>query len=280
MPAVTRLSDAMGAEIVGLDLSQPLTSSRKDDILAAFVEHHLLVFRDQRLTGDRQHALTLNFGEIEGHVGRSPDGTPWPLVHMVTNLDANGNPTADPDTLGNYWWHTDKSYHAEPSLMTMLHAVDLPPAGGDTQFANCARGYTALPEETKRAIASLQVEHSWAASRRHIGAPPPSEQQMRERPPVVHPLVRTHPDTGVKSLYLGSHASHVLGMPETDGRTLLARLLDHTTRPEFVYAHQWRAGDLVVWDNRCLLHRAVRNYEMDKDRRILQRTVVRGTKPF
>jgi taurine dioxygenase len=279
MQGVKRLSEAAGAEVRGIDLSQPLAPGLKDAILAAFLEHHLLVFRDQHLRGDQQHALTLSFGEIEGHVGRSPDGTPWPLVHMVTNLDANGRPTSDPDTVGNYWWHTDKSYHAEPSLMTILHAVELPPAGGDTQFANCAQGYAALPHDTKREIASLRVEHSWAASRRNIGAPPPSEQQMRERPPVVHPLVRTHPDTGVKSLYLGSHASHVVGIPEADGRALLERLLEHTTRPEFVYAHRWRAGDLVVWDNRCLLHRAMRNYEMDEHRRILQRTVVRGTKP-
>ena len=280
MHTVTPLSDAAGAEVPGVDLSQPLPGALKNAILPAFLEHHLLVFRDQHLTGDQQLALTLSFGEIEGHVGRSPDGTPWPLVHLVHNLDGDGKPTADPDSIGNYFWHTDKSYHAEPSLMTMLHALELPPVGGDTQFANTAQGYAMLPEETKREIATLQVEHSWEASRRNIGEPPPSEQQKRERPPVTHPLVRTHPDTGVKSLYLGSHTSHVIGMPERESRALLDRLLAHTTQPEFVYAHTWRAGDLVLWDNRCLLHRAMRNYEMDTQRRILQRTVVRGTKPF
>ncbi len=277
---VTRLATALGAEVAGIDLAQPLTQARKDAILAAFREHHLLVFRDQRLTGEQQHALTLHFGEIEGHVGRSPDGTPWPLVHIVHNLDRDGQPTADPDSIGNYFWHTDKSYHAEPSLMTMLHAVELPSRGGDTQFANCARAYAALPETTRREIASLQVEHSWEASRRNIGEPPPSEQQKRERPPVTHPLVRTHPDTGTKSLYLGSHTSHVIGMPEREGRALLDRLLAHATDAPFVYTHRWHAGDLVMWDNRCLLHRALRNYAMASERRILQRTVVRGTKPF
>jgi len=276
---VQRLSNVAGAEIADVDLSEPLSPALEDAILAAFLEHHLLVFRDQRLTKEQQHALTLHFGEIEGHVGRNPDGTPWSVVHLVHNLDEHGNPTETPDSIGNYAWHTDKSYHAEPSLMTMLHALELPPHGGDTQYANTAAGYAALPEETKREIALLKVVHSWEASRRNLGVSPATEAQKRERPPVTHPLVRTHPDTGVKTLYLGLHTSHVVGMPEAEGRALLARLLAHTTQPQFVYTHQWRRGDLVLWDNRCLLHRAMRNYEMATHRRILQRTVVRGMVP-
>ena len=279
MTTVERLSPVAGAEIGGVDLARPLSQAMKAEMLAAFLAHHVLVFRGQALTKDQQLALTRQFGEIEGHVARLRDGTPLPLVHTVHNLDEHGNPTATPDSFGNYSWHTDKSYHAEPSLLTMLHALELPPRGGDTQFANTAAGYAALPDETKRAIATLQVEHSWEASRRNIGAPPVTEEQKRERPPVTHPLVRTHPDTGAKTLYLGLHTSHVLGMPEAEGRALLDRLLAHTTQPQFVYTHEWRPGDVVMWDNRCLLHRAVRNYEMSAHRRILQRTVVRGTKP-
>jgi alpha-ketoglutarate-dependent taurine dioxygenase len=278
--AVQRLSKVAGAEVTDVDLSRPLPPALKDAIFAAFLAHHVLVFRDQTLTPDQQHALTLEFGEIEGHVARLPDGTPLPLVHTVHNLDEHGRPTATPDSVGNYSWHTDKSYHAEPSLMTMLHALELPPQGGDTQFANTAAGWAALPDGTKREIADLQVEHSWEASRRNLGAKPVTDEQKRERPPVTHPLVRTHPDTGAKTLYLGLHASHVLGMPEADSRALLDRLLAHTTQPEFVYSHAWRRGDLVMWDNRCLLHRAARNYEMSAHRRILQRTVVKGTKTF
>jgi taurine dioxygenase len=278
--ALRRLSPVAGAEVAGVDLAEPLSPALRDTVMAAFLDHHLLVFRDQRVTGDQQHALTLNFGEIEGHVARLPDGTPLPLVHTVHNLDEHGNPTATPDSVGNYAWHTDKSYHAEPSLMTMLHAVELPPRGGDTEFANTAMGYAALPDETKRAIAGLEVVHSWEASRRNLGVAPATEAQKRERPPVTHPLVRTHPDTGAKSLYLGLHTSHVVGMPEAEGRALLDRLLAHTTAPRFVHAHQWRHGDLVMWDNRCLLHRAVRNYEMATYRRVLRRTVVKGTKPY
>ena len=274
------LSKVAGDGITDIDLSTRLAPSLKDAIMAAFLEHHLLVVREQHLTQDAQHALTLEFGEIEGHVARLPDGTQLPLVHTVDNLDEHGNPTAKPDSVGNYFWHTDKSYHAEPSLLTMLHALELPTEGGDTQFANTALGYAALPDEMKHEIANLRVIHSWEASRRNLGGAPATDQQKRERPPVTHPLVRTHPDTGVKSLYLGLHSSHVVGMPEPDGRALLERLLAHTTQPEFVYVHRWRRGDLVLWDNRSLLHRAMRNYEMTTQRRILQRTVVKGTVPF
>jgi alpha-ketoglutarate-dependent taurine dioxygenase len=275
-----RLSDVAGAAITGVDLAQPLSPALKDAIMAAFLEHHVLVFRDQHLTKDQQLALTLEFGAIESHVARLPDGTPLPPVHTVHNLDERGNPTATPDSVGNYSWHTDKSYHAEPSLMTMLHALELPSNGGDTQFANTAAGYAALPDDTRQEIANLEVVHSWEASRRNLGAAPVTDEQKRERPPVTHPLVRTHPDTGVKTLYLGLHTSHVVGMGEPEGRALLDRLLAHTTQPQFVYAHQWRNGDLVLWDNRCLLHRAMRNYAMARERRILQRTVVKGTAPI
>lgn len=274
-----RLSDIAGAEITGVDLSQPLTPPLERAINDALLAHRIVVFRDQRLSAAQQHALTLSFGEIEGNVRRLPSGERLPVVHTVHNLDEHGQPTAAPDAVGNYSWHTDKSYHAEPSLLTMLHALELPPDGGDTQFANAAAAYAALPEESKRAIAGLRVVHSWEASRRHLGLTP-VEEETRERPPVVHPLVRTHPDTGEKALYLGNHASHVVGMPEAEGSALLDRLLAHATEPRFVYSHRWRAGDLVIWDNRCLLHRAVSNYDMGRHRRVLQRTVVKGTAPF
>ncbi len=202
------------------------------------------------------------------------------LVHTVTNLDDDGNPTTKLSQVGNYHWHTDKSYHAVPSLMTLLHAKELPPEGGDTQFANMAMAYDALPDAMKRRIAGMRVVHSWAASRRRAGAPPPSEIEMRERPPVDHPLVLTHPETGAKTLYISNHASHILGMPEDEGEALLFELLEHATTPQFVYTHHWQDGDLVMWDNRALLHRALANYEMAKHRRVLHRTVVTGTVPF
>jgi alpha-ketoglutarate-dependent taurine dioxygenase len=276
----SRLSPAGGVEITGADLSRPLSPDRLAAVLAAFRERHILVFRDQDMSQDEQLAFTRQLGEIEEHVGRHSAAGRYGLVHTVTNLDEDGRPTTKLIQVGNYHWHTDKSYHAVPSLMTILHAKELPPVGGNTQFANMALAYDALPAAMKRRIAGMRVVHTWAASRRRAGAPPPSEIEMRERPPVEHPLVRTHPETGAKTLYIGNHASHIIGMPEEDSEALLQELLEHATQPQFVYTHHWRDGDLVMWDNRCLLHRALANYEMAKHRRVLHRTVVTGTAPF
>lgn len=276
---INRLSDVAGAEITGVDLSKPISAEMRDAILAAMDEFHVLSFRDQDLSKDQQYDFTLNFGEIEEHVGRHGSGEKYPLVHTVTNLDeATGKPTETPHTHGNYFWHTDKSYHAVPSLLTMLHAIRTPPEGGDTLFANMALAYDALPDAEKQALQGRRCIHSWEASRKNTGNKPATEQQKRERPPVSHPLVRTHAN-GRKSLYLGMHISHIEGMDYDDGRTLLADLLERATADRFVYRHQWRQGDLTLWDNRVLLHRADRNYDMSKYARVLHRTVVRGTAP-
>ena len=274
------LSPVAGAEIRGLDLSNPIDKAVRDAIYDAFLAHHVLVFRDQSLSDTAQHDFSQNFGPLEEHVFRLEDGSKSPLVHLVTNLDTDGRPTATPHTHGNYFWHTDKSYHEVPSLATLLHAVTLPPSGGDTQFANTQLAYEALPEERKRALAGLRVVHSWEASRRNTGNKPATKVEKRERPPVTHPLVRTHPDTGAKLLYIGCHTSHVEGMDYEAGRALLAELLAHSEQPQFVYTHQWRPGDFVMWDNRCLLHRGVRNYDMATQARVLHRTVVKGTRPY
>ena len=273
------ISSVAGAEIRGLDLSKPISRETADAIMMALEVYHVLVVRDQSLTKDQQHAFTLNFGEIEEHVGRLANGEKYPLVHTVTNLDEKTNqPTVTPNTHGNYFWHTDKSYHAVPSLLTMLHAVTVPPDGGDTLFANMVHAYEALSSEEKNSLEGMRAVHSWEANRLNTGNTPATEEQKRERPPVSHPIVRTHTD-GRKSLYLGVHTSHIEGMDYDEGRALLADLLDRATAEEFIYRHQWRQGDLTLWDNRVLLHRADRNYDMAVHPRVLHRTVVRGTLP-
>jgi alpha-ketoglutarate-dependent taurine dioxygenase len=274
-----RMSPAGGIEINGADLTQPLSSDLAATIRQALLDHHIVVVRDQALSQEQQHTFTLNFGEIEDHVPRHSDAR-FAIVHLVTNLGRDGNPTDALDMRGNYFWHTDKSYHAVPSLMTMLHAVELPPDGGDTQFANMVLAYRALPQAMKDRLAGLRAVHSWEASRLKSGSTPASDAEKAERPPVTHPIVRTHPETGEKALYIGNHAATVEGLGESDGRQLLADLLEHATQPEFVYTHHWRPGDLVMWDNRALLHRALANYEMGRHRRVLHRTVVRGTVPY
>lgn len=276
---IRRINDVAGAEIRGIDLSQPISAETTDAIMRAMDEFHVLAFRDQNLTKDQQYNFTLNFGEIEGHVGRMADDTPYPIVHTVTNLDhKTGQPTVAPHTDGNYSWHTDKSYHAVPSLLTMLHAIQVPPSGGDTLFANMALAYDALSESEKQSLEGLRCIHSWEASRRNTGNKPATEEQKRERPPVSHPLVRTHAN-GRKSLYLGMHIDCIEGMDYDEGRALLADLLERATAEQFVYRHQWNVGDLTLWDNRVLLHRADRNYDMGAHPRVLHRTVVVGTVP-
>ena len=269
----SRLSAAGGVTITGIDLAEPLAPEAKGRILEAFRDHHVVVFPGQALTREQQYGFARNFGEVQ------PSGQPGSkrhaVAHVISNLDKDGNPvdrSASP--VGNYRWHTDKSWHAVPPLLTMLHAIALPPSGGDTEFANTSMAYAALPEKTKRRIAGLQVVFRWGASGGNAIA------ATRDESPVDHSLVRTHPDTGSKALYLGNHASHICGMPKAEGTALLEELLEHATQRQFVYAHRWRKGDLVIWDNRCLLHRAVANYDMGKYRRVLHRSVVRGTVPF
>jgi len=281
-PDETRsLPEIGGIEISGIDLSAPLTQERKDWMTRTFRAHPVIVFRDQNLTKEQQYEFTLNFGEIEGlHVARHIDAVKYTPVHTVSNIGPDGKPTAPLRERGNYHWHSDKSYHDVPSLMTMLHGVEIPPRGGQTQFANTTMAYAALDDSTQRRLTGLRAVHSWERSRIQSHSTPATDEQKRERPPVDHPIVRTHPDTGAKALYLGNHSSHILGWPEEEGRTLLRWLEAFVTRPDFVYSHQWRHGDLVMWDNRCTLHRALTHEDMDKERRVLHRTVVKGTVPY
>jgi len=277
---INPLSDVAGAEISGLDLSKPLTPNLYSAILNAMDEFHVLCFRNQELSKEAQYNFTLNFGEIEGHVGELKSGERYPLVHTVTNLDeATGKPTLKPASDGNYFWHTDKSYHAVPSLLTMLHAIELPPMGGDTLFANMLLAFDALSATEKKELSELRAIHSWEASRQNTGNRPATEEQKRERPPVSHPLIRTQ-NNGKKSLYLGAHISHIENHDYDTGRKRLADLLERATADKFVYRHKWLAGDLTLWDNRVLLHRADRNYEMSLHPRILHRTVVKGSVPI
>ena len=277
---INQIGDVAGAEIIGLDLSEPIDTATRDAIMRAFLEHHVLVFRDQDLTKDQQAAFSKNFGTLERHVGRLPNGDPFPIVHTVTNLGSDGKPLGDKMGKGNFYWHTDKSYHEVPSLMTMLHAKQVPAIGGDTQFANTRMGYAALPRKTKARIAEMKAEHSWEASRRNTKSPPATETQKKERPPVTHPIVRTHPDTKDKILYVGCHVSHIHGLSREESEVFLAELMEHTTQSKFVYSHRWCKGDYVMWDNRCLLHRASPNFDTANEARVLHRTVIIGTVPY
>jgi alpha-ketoglutarate-dependent taurine dioxygenase len=260
------LSSAGGVQITDVDLSQPLSCALKEAIWRAFLAHHIVVFPGQFLTREQQFVFAAHFGEVEVHGAHRGEAKRYDVAHVMTNLDPDGKPVVRTSKAANYHWHTDKPYHPAPPMLTMLRAVEVPPEAGDTEFANTALAYDALPESMKRRITGLRVVFRPAFD--------------DSRPAVAHPLVRTHPEAGRKALYLGNHSTHIRDMPEAEGRELLAELVAHATQPQFVYRHRWRAGDLVMWDNRCLLHRLVVDPALGKYRRIMHRSVVRGTVPF
>jgi alpha-ketoglutarate-dependent 2,4-dichlorophenoxyacetate dioxygenase len=260
------LSPAGGVEITGVDVSRPLARDAVELIREAVLADHVVVFPGQCLVRGAQFAFAANFGEVEAHAARGAKAKRYAVAHITANLDENGRPSDRFAAGANYRWHTDKPYRDAPPSLTTLYAVELPPAGGDTEFANTALAYAALPRETRERIGGLRVFFR--------------SQYHPEAPPVDHPLVRTHPETGRKALYLGNHALGIAGLPEAAGAALLAELLAHATRPDFVYIHRWRKGDLVMWDNRCLLHRAVANYDMTRWPRVMHRSVVKGSVPI
>ncbi|MEM7253380.1 MAG: TauD/TfdA family dioxygenase [Pseudomonadota bacterium] len=270
---IRKLTDHMAAEIQGLDLCEPLSDQTKRAVYQAFLDHQILVFRDQRLNKAQQVRFTEQFGTLERHVASNQGADDFPMVHVVSNVDANGEPTGK---LGSTDWHTDKSFRPAPSMATVLHAVVLPPTGGDTCFANMYRAYEQLPPEQRARLDDTIVIHSWADSRANAGRVI-TDEERRDAPPMAHPIARPHPDTGRRALFLGSHAAFIEGMDRDTGRALIESLEAHSTQDQFVYRHQWQDGDLLMWDNRCLLHRADKNFDPARHRRLMHRTCLRGT---
>ncbi|MGE0223158.1 MAG: TauD/TfdA dioxygenase family protein [Acetobacteraceae bacterium] len=268
------LSPGIAAEVIGLDLRTPLQPSVIRLIQDAFVRYHVLCFREQHLSPDEQIAFSKQFGTLERHTVRNR-GTGNPLVHTVSNLGADGKPSGK---VGSTKWHSDKSFREQPSMATILHAITLPPQGGDTCFADMESAYDALPDDEKAALAGVRVVHSWELSLAKNGLKA-SPEEIADAPPMEHPLVRVHPDSGRKSLFMGEHASHFAGRPMDEGRAALARLEAHATQERFIYRHHWRPGDMLMWDNRCLLHRADPNFDAAQHPRVLHRTCLRGTAP-
>ncbi len=255
------------AEVEGADLAEQVDGPTVRAIWDAIDRYAVLVFHDQRLTDDQLRDFAARFGDLE--IGRAaarggPRRLPIPQIGDISNLDLHGNVRALDDrrrldSLGNRLWHTDASYMPVPVVLGMLHAVAIPPpspfGNGETEFADMRAAYDALPDATKTAIDGLIVQHDVFWSRGQIGFTefPPGERE--QYPPSNQRLVRLHPGSKRKALYLSAHASHVVGWPVADGRLLLLDLNAHATQPQFVYSHTWRVGDVVIWDNRCTMHR-------------------------
>ncbi|MFL5267751.1 MAG: TauD/TfdA dioxygenase family protein [Stellaceae bacterium] len=254
-------------EVTGIDLAQPMSSAMVRDVWEAIDRYAVLVFHDQRLSDEQLRDFAGKFGKLE--IGRSAaEGgsrrLALPEIGDISNLDEEGrlrgrNDRRRLDSLGNRIWHTDASYMPVPVVLGMLHAVAVPPAsplgGGETEFADMRAAYDALPEPMKGAIDDLVAEHDVFWSRGQIGFTEFLPGEREKYPPSQQRLVRRHPGSGRKTLYLSAHASHIVGWPVPEGRILLYDLNLHATRPEFVHSHKWRVGDLVIWDNRCTMHR-------------------------
>jgi alpha-ketoglutarate-dependent 2,4-dichlorophenoxyacetate dioxygenase len=254
-------------EVTGIDLAQPMSSTIVRDLWEAIDRYAVLVFHDQRLSDEQLRDFAGKFGRLE--IGRSAaEGgrrrLALPEIGDISNLDEEGrlrgrNDRRRLDSLGNRIWHTDASYMPVPVVLGMLHAVAVPPAsplgGGETEFADMRAAYDALPEPMKDAIDDLVAEHDVFWSRGQIGFTEFLPGEREKYPPSRQRLVRRHPGSRRKTLYLSAHASHIVGWPVPEGRILLYDLNLHATRPEFVHSHKWRVGDLVIWDNRCTMHR-------------------------
>jgi alpha-ketoglutarate-dependent 2,4-dichlorophenoxyacetate dioxygenase len=260
-----QLHSIFAAEATGVDLSTPLPEATVAEIGAAIDRYTVLVFPNQRLDDESQIAFARRFGPIEPPQAYSGARR---LKHAefadVSNLDADNRPRPAGDrrrmnALGNRLWHTDASFRHVPGALSMLYAHRIPapsPKGdGDTEFADMRAAYEALPAATKAMIDPLIAEHSIFHSRAQIGFTEFTNEERAAMPPAKQRLVRRHPGSGRKTLYLASHASHIVGWPVPDGMLLIRELIEHATQPEFVYRHRWRVGDLVVWDNRCTMHR-------------------------
>ena len=276
------LSDALGAEVIGLDLTAPLAQEDFEAVHAAHLRHHVLVFRDQRITPAQQVAFSRRFGPLQIHVLRDFQLPGHPEVLVVSNIKENGKPIGLGDA--GHFWHSDLSYKEKPSLGSMLHAQELPAEGGDTLFANQHAAYDALPQALKKVIDPLAAEHTYLARYEELRARSPwrpklTQAQVDEVKPVVHPVVRTHPETGRKALFVSEHfTTRILGVTEDESRSILDELFALSTKPEFVYRHQWQPHDMVFWDNRSVQHLAAGT--PDHLRRKLYRTTIEGDLPF
>jgi len=298
MIGVKRIGKHLGAEISGVDLSQPLDSDTFAQVAQAFFDNEVVFFRNQKLSPAQQVEFTRRFGVLEQHVRAEHRLAGFPEILTISNLlDANGKAIGVEDA--GRFWHSDLSYKREPSMLSALYSIEVPArdgrALGDTQFASTTAAYAALPDATKQRIAGLKNVHSYryyraknaraqqdeeARGARVVQEHTPTEEQLRSVPDVEVPVVRTHPVTGRKGLFVNeAHTSHIVGMDGRESEALLSSLYRHIIDPEFCYRHSWQPGDLLMWDNCSAQHKANFDYDLPL-RRLMYRTTVRGSAPF
>ncbi len=268
-----------GAEIAGVDLAGDIDDQTFVEIRAAIIGHKVLVFRNQEIDDAAHYAFAQRFGPLEGHINRSTRHDELPKIQVFGNLDANGKTTGVHPEKGTLVWHTDKSYVATPSLFTILRSPYVAKQGGDTLFADTARAFAELTPDKAAGLDGLRAVHDWKRSREKSDERPATAEEIAAAPPVDHPLIRTHPETGARVIYTGNHASHILDWDIARGEALLAELERHATQEKFIYRHKWQENDVLMWDNRCTMH-CVTPYDAAKERRVVHRVVVQGDRPY
>ncbi len=282
---VTKCDAALGAEI-GLDLSRPIDEPTFRDLERTFHDNIVVFFRGQNLTDDQHIAFSRRFGELEVHIVKKYLLPGYPEILLVSNIQNEAGEHIGLADAG-FTWHSDVSYRKTPSRCSLLYAREVPRAAdgtvlGDTIFANCIAAYEALPVATKQRLEGLKAIHRYSSRRRVENSPRPklTAAQLAETPDVAHPIVRTHPYTGKKAIYVT--AGECIGierMPEDEAAELIAELDAHCVKPEFCYRHRWRVGDLVMWDNASAMHLAICDYALPQ-RRLMHRTTLIGGVPF
>ena len=277
--AVRPLTPRLGAEISGITLDADMDDELFHAVYQAFLRYQVLLFPPQDLPPGRQVALARRFGEVQVHVMNQYHADGYPELYRLSNLDEQGRPSGRHPDKGTLAWHTDGSWQRVTGQATIIYGEVMPEHGGETHFCDMYGAYERLDAAWKARIAGLRAVHNldFSRNRRH-GEDPLTEEQRRARPPVDHPVVRTHPETGRKCLYLGDHAEYIVGMPYEEGRALIEELNALAIHPELTYEHHWKAHELFIWDNRCVLHRAT-PYNAATQARVIRRATVLGEVP-
>jgi taurine dioxygenase len=276
MPLKLRpLSYALGAEVCDISIARPMSESVFGDIYHAFLDYGILLLRDQDVTREQHIEFSRRFGELDRHDSLPRDRNPqYPELLMVTNEPKPNGKPGDGKYTGHLW-HSDMSFTLRPSLGSLLRSVKVPPVGGDTMFANMTKAYDDLSEGMKKLIEPLHGIHLGKRKIVDLTAERAAES-ARLNPPIAQPIVRVHPETGHKALYIGEKVECFAGLTRAESKPIIDFLCRHATQPKYTYRHQWRANDIVIWDNRCTMHAALGDYDDDFPRH-MERTTVLGT---
>ena len=277
--ATRRLSPHLGAEVLGVDLDAGVDDAAYEAIHAAFLAHQVLLFDAGGLTPASQVAFARRFGEVQVHVMNQYHADGFPELYRLSNLDADGKPNGRHPDRGTMAWHTDGSWQRVTGQATILYAEVASAEGGETHFCDMYGAYERLSPAWKSRLAGLRAVHNLAFSRsRRHAEDPLTDEQRRARPPVDHPVIRMHAETGRKCVFLGDHAESIVGMPYDEGRALIEEVNAMIVHDDLTYRHRWSPGQLIVWDNRCVLHRATA-YDPSRERRVIRRCTVLGEVP-